>query len=237
MAPRKAQPATTPKRAPAKAKAKPAVADEKTTKAAKPKAAKKPVAKAKPKAPAKRKPPKKPRLPVVVQNLGGRPSSFDVKMITQAEKLAKLGATDLEVAQFFEVSVRTLYRWKIENDDFRAAMEMGKEAADAKVEQSLFRRAVGYSFDSEKIVVVDKEVVRLDTIEHVPPDTKAALAWLYNRRPAEWRTTQHHKHDVAPESPLAQFLREISGNTIEPVHEERNDAGHSSILPVDDDDV
>jgi hypothetical protein len=37
---------------------------------------------------------------------GGRPSGFKAEFTEQAEKLAKLGATDMEIADFFEV-VRT----------------------------------------------------------------------------------------------------------------------------------
>ncbi len=47
-----------------------------------------------------------------------RPSKFKEEFIPQAEKLCKLGATDMEVADFFEVDVRTLYRWKGENAEF-----------------------------------------------------------------------------------------------------------------------
>lgn len=48
----------------------------------------------------------------------GRPSKFKPEFIEQAEKLCKLGATDLEMADFFEVDVRTLYRWKADNESF-----------------------------------------------------------------------------------------------------------------------
>lgn len=168
----------------------------------------------------------------------GRPTKFNAKFIEQGRKLAQLGATDLEIAQFFEVSLRTVHRWKIEHDEFRDAIEIGKDVADAKVEQSLYRRATGYSFDSEKIVVVEGEPVRLETIEHVPPDTKAALAWLYNRRPEQWRSTQHLKHDVAPESPLASFLRDISGSMPRPVPDDDEPltgaGGGGTFLPQDD---
>src|SRR5277367_4809639 len=30
-------------------------------------------------------------------------------------------------------------------------------------------------------------VVRVETIEHYPPDTKAAETWLYNRQPSKWK--------------------------------------------------
>jgi hypothetical protein len=147
---------------------------------------------------------------------GGRPSPYEEKFADQGKLLAKLGATDLEISQFFGVALRTIHRWKIEHPEFREALEMGKDEADKKVEDSLYRRAVGYTFDSEKIVVVDKELQRVETIEHVPPDTKAAMFWLQNRRPGIWRDTKHIKHDVEPESALGSWLKDISGNSFQP---------------------
>lgn len=47
-----------------------------------------------------------------------RPSKFKEIFVSQAEKLCKLGATDIEVADFFEVDVRTIYRWKTKTRRF-----------------------------------------------------------------------------------------------------------------------
>ncbi|MBO3760370.1 hypothetical protein [Ciceribacter sp. L1K22] len=150
------------------------------------------------------------------KDYGGRPTLYEEKFADQAKMLATLGATDLEISQFFNVSLRTIHRWKIEHEEFREALEIGKDEADAKVEESLYRRAVGYTFDSEKILVVEGEVQRVETMEHVPPDVKAATFWLQNRRPGIWRDTKHLKHGVQEDNPLADFLKEISGQAIAP---------------------
>ena len=41
-----------------------------------------------------------------------------------------------------------------------------------------------------------------------PPDTTAAIFWLKNRKPAEWRDKQEQQHEA--NDTLAQLLREIS---------------------------
>ncbi len=169
---------------------------------------------------------------------GGRPSPYQEKFAEQGKLLAKLGATDLEISQFFGVALRTIHRWKIEHPEFREALEMGKDEADKKVEDSLYRRAVGYTFDSEKIVVVDKELQRVETIEHVPPDTKAAMFWLQNRRPGIWRDTKHIKHDVEEESALGSWLKDISGNSFQPKDQDgpaSSDAPRSTAFAPSDD--
>lgn len=121
-----------------------------------------------------------------------RPSKFKPEFIKQAEKLCRLGATDIELADFLEVDVRTLYRWKAENDKFCQALKAGKELADERVERSLFARANGYEHDEVDIRVVDKSIVQTPIRKYYPPDTTAAIFWLKNRRPDDWREKVDH---------------------------------------------
>ena len=123
-----------------------------------------------------------------------RPSKFKEEFISQAEKLCKLGATDMEIADFFEVDVRTLYRWKGENALFCQSLKAGKSEADDRVERSLFARANGYEHDEVDIRVIDKQVVQTPIRKYYPPDTVAAIFWLKNRRAAEWREKQEVEH-------------------------------------------
>lgn len=121
----------------------------------------------------------------------GRPTSFKPEFVEQAAKLCELGATDIEIADFFEVDVRTIYRWRNENEEFCQAVRAGKDAADERVERSLYQRAVGYTFESEKVFQFQGAIVRADTREHVPPDPGAAMNWLKNRRGDSWRDSRH----------------------------------------------
>jgi hypothetical protein len=120
----------------------------------------------------------------------GRPTSFKPEYIAQAEKLCALGATDLEIADFFGVDVRTIYRWKSDHDNFCQAIKVGKEIADERVTRSLFARANGYEHDEVDIRVVNGQIVQTPIRKFYPPDTTAAIFWLKNRRPAEWRETK-----------------------------------------------
>lgn len=123
-----------------------------------------------------------------------RPSKFKDEFVTQAEKLCKLGATDIEIADFFEVDVRTIYRWKAENDKFCHALKSGKEDADERVERSLFSRAIGYEHDEVDIRVVQNEIVQTPIRKYYAPDTTAGIFWLKNRRPDKWRDKQEVEH-------------------------------------------
>jgi hypothetical protein len=85
------------------------------------------------------------------------------------------------------VSDATIDNWKAQHPDFLGSLKAGKEEADARVERSLYSRAVGYSFKSEKVFCnKDGEVTRVPIVEHVPPDVTAQIFWLKNRDPAHW---------------------------------------------------
>ncbi len=118
---------------------------------------------------------------------GGRPTLYKSEYVEQARKLAQLGATDREAADFFEVDEATIHRWKHSHPEFCESLKVGKETADNRVEQSLYRRALGYSHDAVKMHSVEGAVVTTPYVEHYPPDTTAAIFWLKNRRPDQWR--------------------------------------------------
>ena len=117
----------------------------------------------------------------------GRPDGFKHEFLEQAEKLCQLGATDEELANFFNVAVRTIYRWAARIPEFSQALKQGKDSADERVVRSLYHRAVGYTFDAVKIFQVAGQPLIVPYKEHVPPDTTAGIFWLKNRRKDEWR--------------------------------------------------
>jgi hypothetical protein len=120
---------------------------------------------------------------------GGRPTKYQPEFARIAEAMCKLGATDAELAAAFDVDTTTIWRWQSSYEEFCNALTIGKAPADNRVARSLFQRAVGYTFDSEKVFNHQGLVVRAKTVEHVPPDPGAAKLWLCNRLPEEWRDT------------------------------------------------
>lgn len=131
---------------------------------------------------AKKPAPKKPEPKPV-----GRPTGYRPEFAAQAQQLCELGATEFDLAKFFGVAVPTIWRWRTSIPEFCSAMVSGKPTADNRVEMSLYHRAVGYSYHSEKVFQHQGEIVRAPIVEHVPPDVNAASLWLRNRRPDVWR--------------------------------------------------
>lgn len=117
----------------------------------------------------------------------GRPTDYKPEYCEQVEKLCKLGATDEEMADFFNVCEATINNWKNDYPEFLDSIKSGREIADAEVSEKLFQRACGYSHDEDDIRVCDKDIVITPTVKHYPPDPTAAIFWLKNRQPEKWR--------------------------------------------------
>lgn len=120
----------------------------------------------------------------------GAPPIYRPEFARQAERLCKLGATDADLADFFEVTIRTIERWKSARKDFGAAVIDGKEKNDERVVRAIYHRAVGYTHDAEKIMQHQGRVIRAKHREHHAPDVQAAIFWLTNRQPDAWRHKQ-----------------------------------------------
>ncbi len=120
----------------------------------------------------------------------GRPTDYRPEFAKIAKAMAKLGATDYELALEFSVNTSTIWYWRSKHEDFSNALKEGKAAFDDRIERSLAQRAAGYSFNTEKIISFEGTPTRVAVVEHVPPDVGAIKLWLSNRRPGEWRDKQ-----------------------------------------------
>lgn len=134
------------------------------------------------------------------KNKGGRPTKYRKVYDEQVYKLALLGATDEQIADFFEISVQTLHNWVSRHTGFLEARKRGKLVADANVAEALYHRALGFEHDEEKIFQYEGEAVRVATRKKYPPDTAAAFIWLKNR--AGWRDKQEVEHGGRDGKPL-----------------------------------
>lgn len=150
----------------------------------------------------------------------GRPSKYKPEYAKQAAKLCKLGATDAQLADFFQVSVSTINLWKVEHKEFSESIRVPKAEADERVEQSLYRRAMGYEHDEVDIKVVSGEIVKTDIRKYYPPDSTAMIFWLKNRKPGEWRDKVEQEH-TGPNGGAIQLERTVRFVKAEPKPDEQ----------------
>jgi hypothetical protein len=100
----------------------------------------------------------------------GRKSRFRPEYILIAKACARFGSIEDEIANELNIVV-TLDRWKQKYPEFRCALKAGKDASDDRVEDSLYRLAIGW--------------------KGAAPNVTACVFWLKNRRPSEWRDVQN----------------------------------------------
>jgi len=124
----------------------------------------------------------------------GRPTDYRPKFAGQAEKLCLLGATDKDLADFFEVSESTLNLWKQKYPKFSESVKKGKVLADSHVAERLYQRALGYTCDDVHISNYQGDITITPIKKHYPPDTTAGIFWLKNRQRKNWR-------DIKAQSP------------------------------------
>lgn len=146
--------------------------------------------------------------------MAGRPTEYKEEYNLQAEKLCKLGATDKELADFFEVVESTINEWKLKHAGFSESIKKGKTLADAEIAESLYHRAKGYSHPDVDIKVIEGKIVMTDLTKHYPPDTIAGIFWLKNRQKDKWRDKQ--EMDVrTPEGITVKYVRQIGNEPID----------------------
>ncbi|MBA4852054.1 hypothetical protein [Emticicia sp. BO119] len=154
---------------------------------------------------------------------GIKRTTYQPEYDKQAYNYCLLGATDEDLAKFFEVAESTINNWKKNNPSFLESIKKAKEFADVEVVKSLYKRATGYNykevtsikFDKKggSIEDVDEEILDEDFLpdegngftktkvvtKEVIPDTTAQIFWLKNRQPKYWRDKQEVDHTSAGE--------------------------------------
>ena len=138
----------------------------------------------------------------------GRPTAYSKGHANKARVACKLGATDEDLAEMFEVSERTIHRWKKSHpNDFCHAIKESKPLANEEVKQSLFKRATGYSHSDVHVSNYQGEITITPITKHYPPDTGACVFWLCNRDPENWKRNGDEGGGTGIEDLAEAFLK------------------------------
>jgi hypothetical protein len=142
----------------------------------------------------------------------GKPSEYDSRYARQAYELCLLGFTDQQLADFFQVSLRTIHYWKGNYLTFKAAILHGRDGADRLVAKSAYQRAVGYTHTEEKIFCQDGKVTKVLTLKHYPPDPTAFIWWLKNRHRELWNDKIEVEHGVTKD--IQEVMDYLKGRSL-----------------------
>jgi len=121
---------------------------------------------------------------------GGRPTTYRPENADIARLSCMLGATNDTLAERFEVCRRTIDNWIATIPEFSYAVKQGRGVADESVVSALFARATGMEQKMTKVFCYRGQPVTADYTAHLPPDVRACIFWLRNRRPEEWRESR-----------------------------------------------
>lgn len=106
------------------------------------------------------------------------------------------GATDKDISKYIGISTTTFYEWIKKYPEIKKAVEEGKEPTDIKVENAMYKSALGYFVEEEEFSIQESDrgttKKTKKTKRYIPPNITAQIFWLKNRNPKEWRD----RHDI-----------------------------------------
>lgn len=145
-----------------------------------------------------------------------RPSKYNKKYhLPWIRGLARQGLTVEEIAKELEVAKKTIYNWMEEDEELLHALNEGRALADSKVEDALFRRAMGgITKETKKIIAYsDKGEQSISKIEiterEVMPDATACIFWLKNRKPNCWRDRRDMEVTESDDSAIKAWIENL----------------------------
>lgn len=107
--------------------------------------------------------------------------------LLKLEAWSRDGLTQADIAHNCGCSLSTLKDWICKYPAIADALKRGREVADIRVENALYKRAVGYDYEEVITEKGPKGVLVRTVKKHVPPSEVAAFFWLKNRKPEVWR--------------------------------------------------
>jgi transcriptional regulator with XRE-family HTH domain len=111
--------------------------------------------------------------------------------LTLISEWRKDGLSQKRIAERMGINETQLRAWAKNDGYLNQALIFGREIATAKVEMSLYKRAIGYDYIESTEELVEGQMLETKRVKkHVSPDVKAALAWLYNHKGNIWRALQ-----------------------------------------------
>lgn len=134
--------------------------------------------------------------------------------LLKLEGWARSGLTDEQIAKNMGIAAGTLYEYKKRYPEIDESLKKGKAPVDIEVENALLKNALGYEYEeTETIVTIAEDGTKTQRVKKIKryaqPDTSAAIFWLKNRKPEEWRNTSQAYKDKT-EAETAKLIAETA---------------------------
>ena len=127
-----------------------------------------------------------------------------IKKWTEPAKLEEIsewagyGYTDTQIAERMGISLRSLYRYRLQCPELDRAILDGKEVIDYKVESALLKAALGSKTTETKVTLVFEKGQLVRTVKEKitreqPPNVLACQTWLFNRQRDKWKRNRDNE--------------------------------------------
>lgn len=115
--------------------------------------------------------------------------------------LARAGLNDEEICLSFGFTPSQWFGLMANRPDLKEMIEDARDEPNHRVEQALFKRAVGYQV--KETTKVNGEPVKV-VIKEIAPDPVSCIFWLKNRSPRKWRDVIEMRHTLRDRMDRAQ---------------------------------
>ncbi len=130
----------------------------------------------------------------------GRKSKWDTHVLPNLDRIPKWrrdGMTEEQICKKLDVGVSTFNRYKKQYRELREALKKGKEHLVEELEDSLYKKAIGFEYEEIKTYISKdldgKATQRMEKFKkYAQPDTGALAFALKNLAPDKWKD----RHDI-----------------------------------------
>jgi transcriptional regulator with XRE-family HTH domain len=126
----------------------------------------------------------------------GRKSKYDTHVkpyLNRIPKWRRNGMTEAQIAKKLGIAMSSFSLYKLKHSEFSEALKNSKEELIENLEDSLFRRAMGYSYEETKIEKESDGRAKITkTTKELPPDVGALIFALKNLVPGKWKNDDRY---------------------------------------------
>lgn len=131
----------------------------------------------------------------------GREAKYEHDLTPKlAESYAMEGYSDEQIAQKLGINRTTLYKWRNQFPELRAALKRGKEPVNAEIKMAMIKSATGYFVDEEKTETYldvrtrqPKSFKKITMKRFIPPSPTTQIFLAKNRMPELFRDVNRYE--------------------------------------------
>ena len=117
--------------------------------------------------------------------------------------------TEAQIAKKLGIAMSSFSLYKLKHSEFSETLKNSKEELIENLEDSLFRRAMGYSYEETKIEKESDGRAKITkTTKELAPDVGALIFALKNLAPGKW--TNSDKVEISTSKETSDILKGIS---------------------------